>query len=235
MWIPGWLWNGYSKLYSVFGEEAFDFSASKKALSLDDARARVVVSRLRRAGFLAIFERIGKRRSYRVMDPSLLTFAEGAGLPSLSLSQGRYQKLVLLWCRRLLSRYGSSMCSIVLYGSVARGTANPESDLDFLLIADHLERSYSARVRELVALETDPEIAKEREFLRLKGYSGRLSNLIYTVEESKRFRWVYLDMIREGLVLFDRHNHFTLLKSHLEAQMKLLGTKRIVFDDGTGC
>ncbi len=231
MWIPAWLWKPYSRLYSIFGDETFGFPDCRRSLSMDDLKTRVILSRLRRAGYLVVFEREGRIRRYRMLDASLLAFAEGAGVRNFIVPQGRYVKLILLWCKKLLSYYGERLNSVVLYGSAARGVATPSSDLDFLLIVDKLGRSYGSRIEELVQLEMDPELVKERFFLRQHGYSAPLSNLVYALEESRAFRLVYLDMIHEGLILFDPEDYFSRLAGQLKAQLRKLGTKKVTLDE----
>ncbi len=198
---------------------------------MDELKARLVLSRLRRAGYVVVFERDERQRRYRVLDPSLLTFAEGTGLQNFTVPQGRYTKLVLLWCRRLLNHYGPRLISIVLYGSVARGKASPLSDLDFLLVVDKLSRSYGSRVDELVQLEMDSELAGEKAFLRGHGYPSLISNLVYTPQESRAFRLLFLDIIHEGRMLFDRDAYFSSLAVAFKIRLKKLGARRVVMDD----
>lgn len=232
MWIPAWLWKGYSRLYSAFGEETFGFSEAMHVLSLDDLRTRVILSRLRRAGYLVLFERKARMRRYRAIDVSLLAFSEGAGIRNFTFPQGRYAQLVLLWCRKLLSYYGKRMRSIVLYGSVARGAASSSSDIDFMLVVDGLERSYGKRINEIVWLELDPTLMGERTYLRQHGYGGQLSNVVYTPEESEAFRLLYLDIIHDGHILFDYQGHFAKIAARLRARLDETGAKRVILEGG---
>ncbi len=218
-------------MYSRFGEDTFSFSDCRSALTIDESKARLVLSRLRRAGYIVMFEREARLRRYRVLDPSLLTFAEGVGLRDFMVHQGRYTKLILLWCRRLLDHYGPRLISIVLYGSVARGKASTLSDLDFLLVIDKLARSYGRRIDELVSLETDSVLTGEKAFLRRHGYPSLLSYLVYTPEESRAFRLLFLDIIHEGRILFDQQGYFSNLAVEYRARLKKLGARRVVMDD----
>jgi len=45
-----------------------------------------------------------------------------------------YQEAVDEFVRRALSRYGAEIASIFLFGSVARGDATEDSDIDILVI-----------------------------------------------------------------------------------------------------
>lgn len=232
MWIPAWLWRSYSRLYLGFADETFSFSEAKGLLSVDEVRARVVLSRLRRAGYIVVFEKKGRVRRYRTIDPSLLAFAEGSEIKNFSVPQGRYVPLILLWCRKLLSHYGQRLRSIVLYGSVARGSASPTSDLDFMLVVDGLDRSYGRRINQLVSQELDPSLVKEKAYLGQHGCSGELSNIVYSPEESRVFRLIYLDIIHDGRILFDHQNHFQNIAASLKSRLDRTGTRRVDLTGG---
>lgn len=232
MWIPAWLWRGYSRLYSAFEGETFSLSEATQVLSLDDLRTRVILSRLRRAGYIVLFERKGRTRRYRTLEPSLLSFAEGASIRNFLVPQGRYVQLILLWCRTLFYYYGDRLRTIVVYGSAARGSASASSDLDFLVIADGLERSYGKRIGEIVSLEQDPGVEQEKAYLYQHGYSSQLSNIVYTPEESRKLRLIYLDIIHDGRILFDHHNHFGEIVAGLKARLDQTGTKRVELEGG---
>ncbi len=227
------MWRSYSRLYSRFEEETFAFSEARSLLSLDEVRTRVVLSRLRRAGYIVVFERKERMRMYRTIDPSLLTFAEGSEIKNFSVPQGRYVPLILQWCRKLMSYYGQRLKTVVLYGSVARGSASSTSDLDFMLIVDELGRNYGSRIDELVSQQLDPVLVGEKTYLERHGYSAELSNIVYSPEESRRFRLVYLDIIHDGRVLFDHMNHFGKISAALRSRLDLAGTRKVDLRDGS--
>lgn len=49
--------------------------------------------------------------------------------------KGKYRKVANEFVRRALEKYGDKINSIVLFGSVARGEAGKESDIDILVVA----------------------------------------------------------------------------------------------------
>src|ERR1035437_590065 len=56
---------------------------------------------------------------------------------------------------RCQQHYGDRLISVVVFGSVARGTAGPESDLDMLVVADGLPDGRVARGRDFLAVERE--------------------------------------------------------------------------------
>ncbi|MEM3022758.1 MAG: nucleotidyltransferase domain-containing protein, partial [Candidatus Bathyarchaeia archaeon] len=154
---PNRLEEIHARLYRAFGIGPFDLELARSALGLDGRRAKLALSGLERAGRLVVFEGTLGDRRYRLLDPPLVAFAleNGLSLARFMSAQGAYVRLLLLFAKKILERYGDGALSIVLYGSVARGDSSRESDLDLLLIVNGLPRSYSKRVEELVSLEMD--------------------------------------------------------------------------------
>ena len=50
-------------------------------------------------------------------------------------------------CGRVLAEHAASPARVVLFGSYARGTADRDSDLDFLVIQEHVEGRVGEAVR----------------------------------------------------------------------------------------
>ena len=232
MWLPGWLGRSYAKLYFCFKLDLFDFEQACGALRSGEQKVRLVLSRLKRAGYLTIFSKVSRKRVYRLLDPSLAVFALGSDLEGYAEVQGRYVRLLLLFVRKILDRYGSRVYSIVLYGSVARRRAEKNSDVDLLLIIDGLPLSYSKRIEELVSLEFDESIRCELEFLRKEGYSTDLTYVPLTPNEAKSFRLLFLDILTDGVRLLDRDSFFEKLSNEFLGRLSSLGAEKVKVDDG---
>ncbi|MEW6611385.1 MAG: nucleotidyltransferase family protein [Pseudomonadota bacterium] len=56
--------------------------------------------------------------------------------------------------RACLDYYGERLVSLAVFGSVARGTMRPDSDIDCLIVAAPLPRGRMARMREFAAIKT---------------------------------------------------------------------------------
>lgn len=232
MWLPSWLGRSYTALYVSYELNLFDFRQACRALGLDEQKARLVLSRLKRAGYLVLFRKAGRKRVYRLLDPSLAVFALGVGLKSFIQVQGVYVRLLLLFTRKILEKYRAKVLSVVLYGSVARGHAERGSDLDLLLIIDDLPLSYSKRIEELVSLEFDDSIRRELKFLREEGYSTDLSYIALTSDEAKSFRLLFLDVLTDGISLFDQNSFFENLSKAFLGRLASLGARKVRTGDG---
>jgi len=64
-----------------------------------------------------------------------------------------YKPLMAKLCEELQLFYGPRLVTIAIFGSYARNTMRPDSDLDILIIANGLPRSSLKRSAEFVELE----------------------------------------------------------------------------------
>ncbi|MEM0505364.1 MAG: nucleotidyltransferase domain-containing protein [Sulfolobales archaeon] len=134
-----------------------------------------------------------------------------------------------LLLRRLLDvaieRFGSELISFVVYGSVARCEAGRESDIDVLIVLENPPKSRLKRQELFMLVEEGVEEEVER--LRSQGYSVDFSPIIKSVNEAKKVSPIYLDMVEDAVVLYDRKNFFTNILNNLREKLKELGAERV--------
>jgi predicted nucleotidyltransferase len=64
-----------------------------------------------------------------------------------------FERLLPEICRAVQQVYGERLVTLAVFGSVGRGTPRPDSDIDLLVIADHLPPGRLRRVAEFEAVE----------------------------------------------------------------------------------
>ena len=139
--------------------------------------------------------------------------------------QERFKELEDFLLSRVKAFYGERLISVVVYGSVARGSQNFDSDLDLLIIADKLPNGRMKRIREFEAVEDRVEPFLKS--LQKEGINSRISALIKTPEEAKRGSPLFLDMVEDALILFDREGFFSAILKKLKQRLKILGARRV--------
>ena len=135
------------------------------------------------------------------------------------------EKLVKL----LQARLGDRLISVVVYGSVARGTARKDSDIDLLVVAEGLPKSRMKRQQ--IFLEVEEGLNSVVEELWSKGVHVDFSPIMLTPEEASKIRPVYLDMVEDAVVLYDKDMFFETILERLRKRLKELGAKRIWVGD----
>lgn len=143
------------------------------------------------------------------------------------IGYSEYKALLELLVERIHQTLGGRVVSVVLYGSVARGTARPGSDVDLLLVLREAPTSYWRRLQPLLPiLRRLREQACWKE-LEEKGLTPFLSLLVLSIEEAKENRYLYLDMIDQARILVDQGGFFWDKLESLRRRLEELGAKKI--------
>ncbi len=145
-----------------------------------------------------------------------------------------YSELLEKLVELLKETLGESLVSVVLYGSVARGVAKPESDIDLLLIIRNPARNYHRRLDRV--LDVQSRLREEdvfRRSMRSLGTEPRISYLILSMKEARENRYIYLDMVEDARILHDRGGFFAQRLEEVKQRLRQLGSKRVWLDDGT--
>ncbi len=129
----------------------------------------------------------------------------------------------------LLERFGDNLISLILYGSVARGTAEKESDIDLLIILKDPPDIYYKRLEPVIEIELK---LRESAF-ETTGAAPIFSCLILSIEEAMENRNIFLDMIDASVILYDKDGFFKSRLNQLKKRLLQLGSKKVVLEDKT--
>lgn len=119
------------------------------------------------------------------------------------------------------SYYGSRLVSLAVFGSVARRTPGPASDVDFLVVASPLPDGRTRRMKEFDPIEAT--LGRHLDALDRAGVHTRLSPVFRTPSEVVQYGGpIFLDMTEQVIILYDHHdflgNYLTQLRSALAAK-----------------
>jgi predicted nucleotidyltransferase len=121
--------------------------------------------------------------------------------------------------------YGDRLVSVVLFGSAGRGTSGPDSDLDLLIVANDLPDGRMARVRQFMAVER--RLQPDLRATRLAGWNVELSPVFKTPMEVEQGSPLFLDMVDDGQLLYDRGDFMRQAFEGLRARLQARGARRI--------
>lgn len=123
------------------------------------------------------------------------------------------------------SYYGDRLISLVVFGSVARDSSRPDSDIDFLIVAQDLPQGRMARVREFDGVEL--VLLRDLQDLRNQGVETSLSPIFKTPAEVDRGSPLFLDMTEDALFLYDHNQYFSEFLDRLRNRLLAQGARRI--------
>lgn len=138
----------------------------------------------------------------------------------------KFRELEKLLLSMIKSHYGERLISVVIFGSVARETQAFDSDLDVLIIAKDLPKGRMKRIGEFENVEE--KIEPFLESLRKEdGINTYISAVMKTPEEAEKGSPLFLDMVEDAKILFDKKGFFEKRLDKLRKRLKELGSKRI--------
>ncbi|KUK40442.1 MAG: Nucleotidyltransferase [Clostridia bacterium 62_21] len=136
----------------------------------------------------------------------------------------RFEGLLFAVLAAAKELYGERLVTLAVFGSVGRGTPRPDSDVDILVVARNLPRGRLARVAEFERVEE--RVANLLEELAGEGITTSLAPVIKTPEEVNRGSLLFLDMVDDARVLYDRDGFFRRFLKRLRARLEELGAER---------
>lgn len=141
------------------------------------------------------------------------------------IRQEPYKTLVEKLIAALVRKYRDRLVSLIIFGSVAREEARKDSDIDVLLIIDLLPKGRLERQMEFIDVEKDIEGYLNDLFE--KGYSIDLAPIIRTPQEALRISPLYLDMVEDAIIAYDKDNFFKNILRTIRNRLRELGSKRV--------
>lgn len=146
--------------------------------------------------------------------------------------QREYATLIEEFIRLLVAEFGDRVVSVLVFGSVARGTARPDSDIDLCVVIRDLPPSRYRRHQLLAPVLAAVRSGRTYGDAIRRGYTPDFSVLLYTPDEVKDPKPIFLDMIEEAVFILDDGTMKTKLES-LRRRLRELGSRKVTLPDGT--
>ncbi len=143
-----------------------------------------------------------------------------------------YWPLIHEYCRRVKRHFGDRLRAVCLFGSVATGKATSESDIDILVVAEGLPSDVGMRIRETNPIHEGLKGTEAYRLLRKLGRNTLISDLFLTPEEGGRHPPILLDIVEDGIILFERGGYLTRVLGDVRKRLKELGAKRVHTEKG---
>jgi predicted nucleotidyltransferase len=121
--------------------------------------------------------------------------------------------------------YGDRLVSLAVFGSVGRGVPRFDSDIDLLVVATGLSRRRLRRVEEFAAVEELLAPALSR--AAVAGVKTALSPVFKTPAEVQAGSLLFLDMVEDARLLYDRDGFLAGFLIGLRERLQALGARRV--------
>ena len=139
--------------------------------------------------------------------------------------QEEYSPLLEGLLSSLREFFDEALISLVVFGSVARGEAHSDSDIDLLLVVEGLPKSRLKR--QSLFAQAERKNQRLMDELWNKNFHVDYSPILLTPDEAKKLRPLYLDMVSDAIILHDKNDFFRQVLNRLRRRLRELGAKRI--------
>ncbi len=141
--------------------------------------------------------------------------------------QAEYRELAETYTDAVKAHFAERLLSICFFGSVARGEATPESDLDALVVAKGLPRDLGMRVRETNPLHEAIRKTEAYRVLRSKARSTLISDLYMTPEEIQSHPPILLDIVDHGIIIHDTNGFLAGVLEQIRDRLREFGGRKV--------
>jgi len=148
------------------------------------------------------------------------------------LLQLEYRDLAAEYVELVKAHFGDRLVSLCFFGSVARGEASPDSDIDALVIADGLPRDFGSRIRDTNRIHESLKKRPAYKRLRSEGRSGLISDIYLTQDEARSHPPILLDVADHGLIVYDRSRFLAEVLREIREKLKMLGARKVLAKKG---
>lgn len=136
-----------------------------------------------------------------------------------------FEQFIEVLASEIKNFYRERLVSVVVFGSVGRGTQRFDSDIDILVLAKNLPQGRMRRIEEFEAVEkeVEPQLAA----LQKEGIHSRISAILKNPQEAEAGSPLFLDMVEDAKILYDRDGFFSKRLEQLKEKLNELGAKRV--------
>lgn len=186
------LFDQYQLLWSRLKNRAINAEDATKALNINQAKLRVLLSRMRKEHMLVTI----RRGEYRLVEPKKWIQIKGLAVRNLPIPDRLIEDIAL---------YSEEIRAIVLYGSMISGDMTPLSDVDILIISDKNLAELETKYKFPVSIEVQPTRGYDKLYVQNAIKKGEIlldDGIIQEVISSEKTKEDYtkkLDEIRSTL------------------------------------
>ena len=147
--------------------------------------------------------------------------------------QGEYKQLLAEYTALLKQHFGGKLYSICLFGSVARGCASAESNIDVLVVAAALPEDVGMRLKETNYIYEKLKGTATYRSLRARGKGSLISDLLLTPDEIARHPPILLDIVEDHILVHNKDDHLKNVLLSIRDTLTKLGARRVMITRGS--
>jgi len=140
-----------------------------------------------------------------------------------------YVDLIERYCEILYDRYRSRLISIALFGSIARGNWERDSDIDLIIVLEGWKNTpIWMRIRELQDLRRTLSGTSEFKSAIEKKFTPNIQHYPLDLSEASKFHRIYIDASLDAIILYDKQDFLQGLLNNLRIKLEQQGARRVI-------
>jgi len=129
--------------------------------------------------------------------------------------------------RLLKENYKEDLLSIILFGSVARGKWNNESDIDLFIIFTNKSSIRTAINNQLTKIISDYERKSKLKNSKGDRLFSTIQDISLLLKDLDTFRTIFYDIAMDGIILFDRNQTGFHFLRKIKKRIEEKGLRRV--------
>lgn len=146
-----------------------------------------------------------------------------------SLSLKDYEAILKRILELLQENFKDDLLSCALFGSIARGEATPNSDIDLLVVC---RKGHRDRVKGFAKMALELRKTREYRALSERGFLPEPYPIFLDEERLRKHPWILLDILDHGIILFDPEGTLKKELGVLKRSLQRLGSDKVNLPDG---
>jgi len=144
-----------------------------------------------------------------------------------------YGELLRRYCHILWENYQERLLGVAVFGSVARGDWDLDSDIDLMIVARGWDGKPAwERMRELIGLKEGLRRTDEYRNALKSGYRPIIQHYPIGAEDAFEFHRIYLDACIDSIVLYEKEGFLTNLMERVKERLVGLKARRLTTPSG---
>ncbi|MBS7248317.1 MAG: nucleotidyltransferase domain-containing protein [Candidatus Jordarchaeales archaeon] len=172
------------------------------------------------------------KRAIRLLEDLESILSPGITLKNVERLPFIYADFLSKYCEILYEHFSQRLVGVLVFGSVAKGNWDKNSDIDLLVVVEGWNKPVWERTRELLKLRRRMRETPEFKKVIEHGYSTSIQHYPLDASEALNTHKIYIDACIDGIILYEKNGFLSKVLGEFREKLSKLGSKRVTTASG---